>query len=138
MKTIKFIAAVFIGLMVAFTIIILLEKVAHGKMIVPEGLDPNTPEGAAQLISQSSISALIWIVIGYLAGSFVGSMLAQLISNGTRAVTAYTTGLILLALALVNLTRVPHPLWMIISCVIAVLAGSWLGGLFVRKKNAPI
>jgi hypothetical protein len=70
MKTLKFIAAVFVGLMVAFTIIILLEKIAHGKMTVPEGIDPNTPEGAEQLINQAPVSALIWVVLGYLLGSF--------------------------------------------------------------------
>ena len=135
MNILKQIAAVFIGLMVAFTVIILLEKIAHGNMVVPEGVDPNTPEGAEQLIAMAPVSALIWIVLGYLLGSFLGSLVAQLISNGTQPVSAWITGGILLALTLANLFMVPHPVWMVVSSILAVLLASWLGGKLVRKKS---
>ena len=135
MNILKRIAAVFIGLMVAFTVIILLEKIAHGNMVVPGGVDPNTPEGAEQLIAMAPVNALIWIVLGYLLGSFLGSLVAQLISNGTQPVSAWITGGILLALTLANLFMVPHPVWMVVSGILAVLLASWLGGKLVRKKS---
>ena len=135
MNILKRIAAVFIGLMVAFTVIILLEKIAHGNMIVPEGVDPNTPEGAEQLIKGAPFSALIWVVLGYLLGSFLGSLVAQLISNGKRPTSAWITGSILLALTLANLFMVPHPTWMVVSSILAVILASWLGGRLVKKSN---
>ena len=138
MSILKRIAAIFIGLMVAFTVIILLEKVAHGNMIVPEGVDPNTPEGAAKLIADAPVSALLWVVAGYLFGTFLGSVIAQLISNGNKPISAYITGCILLLLTLANLFMVAHPTWMIVASLIAVAFASWLAGRLITKKTNPV
>lgn len=135
MNTLKSIAAIFVGLMASFIMIILLEKVSHGQMMIPEGIDPATPEGAAELIAQAPVSALIWVVLGYLLGSLVGAVVAQLIRNDSRRLSAYLTGLILLVLAVVNLFAIPHPFWMVASSIVAIILGTLIGGRIVRTKG---
>lgn len=136
MKTLKRIAAVFLGLMLAFVVIILFEKVSHGQMVVPDGVDPNTPEGAAELIGNAPMSALMWVVGGYFFGTFLGALLAQFISNGAKPVSAWITGGILLVLTILNLYAVPHPLWMVASSIAVVIAATFLGGKIASRKKA--
>jgi len=134
MNIFKRIAAVFIGLMLATTIITLAEKFAHSLYPAPDGFDPKNHDHLVKMMLEAPMGSLIMIVIGFALASFFGSLIAQFISNGRQPVTAYIFGGILLLLTTVNFFSFPHPFWMIASGIISVGFFAWLGGELARKK----
>lgn len=135
MNVFKRIAAVFIGLMLATTIITLAEKFAHSLYPIPEGFDPKDNEQLVKMVQEAPFSSLLMIVMGFALASFFGALVVQFISNGQQPVSAYIFGGILVVLTTVNFLSFPHPIWMIASGILAVALFAWLGGQIVRKKS---
>jgi O-antigen/teichoic acid export membrane protein len=138
MNALKFVAAVFVGMMLGGLAIWAVEMVGHNLYPPPADIDVSNPQNVAKAIADAPMSALLFVVLAYAVGAFIGGLVAQLIKNGPSVLSALTTGLILLIFGSITLLSVPHPTWMIVAGLAVFLPFSWLGGRLVRKKPTSI
>jgi hypothetical protein len=96
MNALKFIAAVFVGMMLGGLAIWAVEMVGHNLYPPPADIDVSNPQNVAKAIADAPMSALLFVVLAYAVGAFIGGLVAQLIKNGPSVLSALTTGLILL------------------------------------------
>ncbi len=135
MRTLKFIAAVFVGMMLGSLVIWGIETWGHTVFPPPPDLDPTDVDQVTELIANAPVGALLFVVLAYALGSFFGGLIAQLISNGFTIWPALITGLVLLIFGGITLVTIPHPMWMVISGILVFIPMAALGGRLVRKKQ---
>lgn len=135
MNILKLIAAVFVGLMVGVVVIFIVETMSHSIYPPPENIDLTSKDALAKIISQAPVGALLFVILAYCLGSFIGGAVTHLISRLPKQRDALLTGLILLIFGAYNLTHIPHPTWMVILGIVCFLPSAYLGGWLVRRRN---
>ena len=135
MKILKLIAAVFVGLMIGVIVIFIIETLGHSLYPPPPGIDLTNSDAMAEIIQQAPVGALLFVILAYAIGSFVGGAVTHLIGRFPKQIDALITGLILLIFGAYNLINIPHPLWMVILGLLCFLPSAYFGGWVVRRKN---
>jgi hypothetical protein len=109
----------------------------------PEGFDFSKADLAEvkAFIDTMSLAAKSLIVAGWLAGCFVGGLVATLVArHATRL--ALVPGVLIAAATIANAMMLPHPRWMPAVGVLLALPMAWLGGRlgvrFVRAKPEEV
>lgn len=118
------------GLIVGFITIGLVEALGH-KIFAAEGFDPTDPQGIKAYGATAGFGAMLFVVLAWVVGSFVGGLVCSLVAKSSKIVWGAAIGGIMLGASLLNLFSLPHPLWMKLSVLVAfippALAGARLG-----------
>ena len=77
-------------------------------------------------VSRQPEAALLGILLGWALAVYVGAGLAARLALRGDWPGRVVTGLFLLA-TLGNFLMVPHPTWMVLSAIVAIVAAGWLG-----------
>ena len=126
---IRNIAAAIIGLVIAFALIMAIEKVGHMIYPPPPDLDFSDPEAVRPYIATLPILALLFPMFAWMIGTFSGSLVACVIGTVRPLAFAVVVGGLVLAGTIANLIVIPHPLWFSALSVIGIVASAWFAML---------
>lgn len=123
---IRNIAATAAGLVTAFVMIALIEKLGHIIYPPPPELDFTDMEAIRPYIASLPLLALLMPIFAYFLGAFSGTLLACYAGTARPIIFAAIIGLFVLAGTIANLIWIPHPHWFSVLAVVVVVAGAWL------------
>ncbi len=104
-----------------------------GQQIYPTGnVDLRDREAMAALIASLPARALMFVVLAWFLGAFVGGAVAARISGHRWA--AWAIGGLIALTGVANVLMYPHPLWMQIAAVVAPLLGAVIAGHMFGAK----
>lgn len=115
------------GILVAMLLIAGIQAIGHQLMPPPAGLAEAQGEALAALMASLPVEAYLVVLIAYFIGAEVGAAAAGLIS-GRPVLAAAVVAAVLLGATVANLLMLPHPAWMAVASVVAVIMGSVGGG----------
>jgi len=138
---IRKIAAVVLGVVLAFVLIIAVESLGHSVYPPPADLDFTDQAAMRAYVDTLPLGALLFVMAAWLAGTFGGGLLAILVAGESPFVNAAIIGGLVLLGTVINLVSIPHPTWFSITSVVAIVATALLtsriGAAFVgRGKHA--
>jgi hypothetical protein len=122
---IRIILATVVGIIVALLIVVCFEMIGHA--LWPATLHP---DNAATLPIPLLLSVVLGWFLGVLGGSFVAGKIAH------RRIAIILVGAVILAATLYNFWAIPHPLWMMISGVVAPILAVALAMRLVKPGGA--
>ncbi|WP_106640411.1 hypothetical protein [Allosphingosinicella vermicomposti] len=123
------IAGLLIGLVIALALTIV-SIVIHP---FPRDFNPRSANDLATYYETAPFLALFMIVLGRFLGALAGGWVANAIS-GTRW-TAWVIGIALCAYIVIEMSGIPHPLWMQITGVLAPLVGAAIAHHFAGRSR---
>ena len=85
------------------------------------------PEAFAAFIETLPLGAFLLLLFAHSCGSIIAAFIATILSGHARPTTAMAIGIIMLAGGVINLIRIPHPIWYQISEGIIYLPAAFLG-----------
>ena len=131
----KSIGAVVFSMIVAIVVIFLFELCSHAIFPFPQGKDSNDSQAIAEWIKTLPPLAMWLVILSWFMGSFSGSLVLARIDpiNFMRGVMSL--GFLLIVSTLLNLTTIPHPLWMWPAGILAILIGLWSGRALLNKLS---
>lgn len=122
--------AVIAGLVVMVAMVVMVEYIGHlaFPFPLPPGLDPNDPATMAAVLPNMPVGALLFPLLAYAAGSFLGAGTATSISQAHKRGVAIVVGSVMLVLVAANFASLPvHPLWMVVTGLLVPLPFALLG-----------
>ena len=129
---IRKILAVVAGVVVAFATVMLGELIAH--QLFPINMPKTTDNAAlAAAMAAAPLGAKLSLVLIYFLAPLFGAWVAGRVSRAASWPSWTVVALFLLATA-ANFFMLPHPLWLVVASVAAILVG---GGLGVRLGARP-
>lgn len=121
------------GVIVAFTLIMLIETAGHSLWPPPAGLDMSKPESLRLMMQQMPLGALLSVAVAWVVAAFVGGWVAAKFSE--RTPSAYVVGGLVALGAFANLLMIPHPFWFwLVALLLVPLAAYAAGRLGVRRE----
>ncbi|WP_312165033.1 hypothetical protein [Phenylobacterium sp.] len=127
---------VVIGVIASMLIILGVEGVGHTIFPPPPGVNLTDPAQLATAMGKIPVQAKIAVLLAWFLGTLGGASAANLVA-GRRAWAGRIVALIVLALAIFNMTTIRHPAWMAVSAVLAILLGGFLADrAFGRRRVA--
>jgi hypothetical protein len=133
-STFRMIASVFIGLLVAFVLVVAVES--FGAAVHPLPKDSRgTMEEVCRHVENFPGWALTVVVPAWAVTAFAGSWTAERIGN---LFSLLIVGLVLLAALGLNLAMLPYPTWFKVANLLAVPAAIFVGHRWGRRRQTPI
>lgn len=120
------VAAAVVGLVIAFVLIMAIEKVGHVIYPPPPDLDFSDPEAIRPYIATMPMLALLFPMFAWMIGTFSGSLVACFIGTARPLGFAVVVGGLVVAGTVANLIVIPHPLWFSVVSLIGIVASAWL------------
>lgn len=120
------ILAVFAGLIVAVVTMLALEYVGMSLFPPPPGTRLDNEADLAALMASAPTGKLAWVLMGWTLAAFVGGWIAARLSKQHRPAAAITVGVLIVAGVILNVSMLPHPLWMTIAGVLLPIPAAWL------------
>ena len=135
-RSIRSVGAVLVGLAVALMLIV---GVEWGSSIVhpfPPGVDPTDIEVCRAHVARYPAWALFVASIAWGAITFVSAWLATRLGSGRHLAHGFAVGVILLALAVLNMSMLPYPAWFWASNLILFPLGFYWGARLAGPPNS--
>ena len=126
------IAAGVVGVLVAFTLVVVVEKVGHMVYPPPEDLNFADAEAMRDYIAVMPLGALLFVAAAWLIAAAVGTCAACAIGTARPLIFALLVGGLVFVAASVNLFMIPHPIWFSIVGLVGIVVGAGLGTMCKR------
>lgn len=120
------ILAVFAGLVVAMVVMITLEYFGMSLFPPPPGTRLDTEADLAALVASASLGKQAWVLLGWTIAAFVGGWIASRLSQRHRTGAALAVGVLIVAGVVMNVSMLPHPLWMTVVGILLPVPAAWL------------
>ena len=125
------------GLVAAFAVIALTQRLGHVVHPPPADLDVSDVEAFREYTANMPITALLFVLIAYYAGSLAGTFVAGWIAGFRTLIYAGVIGGIVLAGTIANLAVIPHPLWFSVLAVAGIPLSAYLGSRLAPVRISP-
>ena len=119
-------AAFIVGIVTAFGLVWLIEKLGHTIYPPPADLDFSDPKAIRPYIATLPIFALLFPMFAWFIGTFAGSLVACYVGEARPLLFTSVVGGLVLAATIANLIVIPHPLWFSIISVLGIVTSAWL------------
>ena len=126
---IRNVVAATVGLVIAFVLIMVIEKVGHMIYPPPPDLDFSDPEAFRPYVATLPILALLFPMFAWMIGTFTGSLVACVIGTVRPLAFVVVVGGLVVAGTIANLIYIPHPLWFSVLSVVGIVASAWIAML---------
>lgn len=131
--------AVILGVMVASVAVMGVESLGHSVYPPPPGIsadDPRAVEVYASYIKTAPFLALVFPLLAWATGAFVGGAVAAYAAAGRRTCRFGTiVGLVFLIMGAMMMWMIPHPWWFMLAAPFACLIPGWFGGLVGARRT---
>ena len=134
----KNVAAAIAGIVTAFVMIILIEKLGHVIYPPPLDLDFSDPEAMHPYIATLPFLALLFPMIAWVVATFAGTVLACKIGTANPLAFAAVVGGLVLAATIANLIMIPHPVWFSAVSLVAIAASAWIAVRVASGEDAQL
>lgn len=131
------ILAVFAGLAIAVVTMLALEYLGMSLFPPPPGTRLDNEADLAALMASAPTGKLAWVLLGWTLAAFVGGWVAARLSTRHRAGAAITVGVLIVAGVILNVSTLPHPLWMAVAGVLLPIPAAWLASRLVKAAPTP-
>ena len=121
------------GIVAAFAVIALTQRLGHVFYPPPADLDVRDIEAFREFTAGMPIMAFLFVLVAYYAGSLVGTFVAGWIAGFRTLIYAVLIGGLVLAGTVANLVMIPHPPWFSVMAVLGIPASAYLG-----SRLAPV
>jgi hypothetical protein len=130
----RLILGVIIGAIVGALAIFAVEGVGHTIFPPPAGVNLTDPSQLSTVMSSIPVQARIVVALSWFLGTLAGASAANLIA-GRRAWAGRIITLLILALAIWNMITITHPVWMMVTVVLGIIAAGVLADrAFGRRR----
>ena len=130
----KQVISVVVGVIAGMAAMMVVNYVSIIMYPVPDGLDMSNSEAMSNYIDQLPILAKLIVLISWMAGAFVGGLVAALIApEGKGRALAILVGALLMGGGIVNALSIPHPMWMLIIGLLLYIPLAHLGAKAAGK-----
>ncbi len=119
------ILAVLVGLVVAVLTMLASEYIGMSLFPPPPGTQLDTEADLARLIASASTGKLAWVLFGWTLAAFIGGWVASRISRRHRIAAAVSVGVFIVVGVVLNVSMLPHPLWVTIAGVLLPIPAAW-------------
>lgn len=131
------------GIIAAFACVMLFDHLSHltfpdVKIDLPEPTEENREEymnALRDMINQLPLGALLTVMFGWIVGGFVGGAAAEKITPAPMTANALIVGFVLFLATLANLLMIPHPIWMAVIGLSAIVPAAWLGRKVAAQRH---
>lgn len=120
------ILAVLAGLVVAVLTMLASEYIGMSLFPLPPGTQLDTEADLARLIASAPTGKLLWVLFGWTLAAFVGGWVASRISRRHRVAAAISVGVFIVVGVVLNVSMLPHPLWMTVAGIALPIPAAWL------------
>ena len=131
------IAAAIVGVIVAVSLIWLIEALGHVVYPLPADIDFGDSEQVRTFTATLPAAAILFVGAAWAFGAFCGTVIAALIATAKPVIYAIIVGGIVLAGSISMLIIIPHPWWFRIAAPIAVLVAACLGVYVAPQLRRP-
>ncbi len=126
--------AIILGIVVAFLVIMSIQMINYSLFPLPEGIDMENQEAMKEHIQTLPVTAFVIVLLSYLIGTFVSVFVAIKIAASHFRTIALILGTFLMIMSIINLIRIPHPIWFMIIEVLIFIPTA----LFAQRLAQPI
>lgn len=128
------IVGVIAGLVALMVIVVLVQMLGPVLHPIAEGTNPTDTAALARWVASAPLAAQGVVVLAWFLGAVGGGWAALRISGWLPA--AWIIAVLDAAMAVANIFRFEHPLWMQIGAVAAPLLGGWIVTRYLRGQPA--
>jgi hypothetical protein len=131
------IAAVLVGILVFVACVSMMDMLSLVFHPIPAGMDQNDPLAMSAHIEAAPLSAMVTVVLGWLVGTFLGSLVICLIDKQRPMIGVAILAALAEAGVLMNAMMLPHPLWMTASGIVLIPLAAYIspGVIFSRRDS---
>jgi energy-converting hydrogenase Eha subunit B len=129
------ILAVVLGIVAAGVTVFLVEIVGHFILPAPPGVDPTNPESLRANAANLPLASLVAVLIAWCAGSFVGGLVAALVSREQKMLCALIAALFVIGSGVATMVMIPHPIWFWIAAILLPLPFAWFGARLAGARS---
>jgi hypothetical protein len=91
------------------------QMIGHHLWPLPSGIDPNSHGQMATTVESMPVAAKAWVVLAYAIATAVAVLVATTIARARWKGLGIALGTLMVVLCAINLSLLPHPLWMAIA-----------------------
>ena len=128
------ILGVLAGVAVAILAVIAGEFILHALVPLPMP-DPADAAAMETLMARAPLAAKWGLVAIYFIATALGAFTATRIT--ARVWTSWIVMAVMMAATLANFAMLPHPTWLVITALVLISVGGWLGIRTARPRPAP-
>lgn len=131
------IAAVLVGILVFVACVSMMDMLSHEVHPLPAGANPHDPLTLAAHVEAAPFPAMAIVVLGWLVGTFLGSLVICLIDKQRPMIGVAILAALAEAGVLMNAMMLPHPLWMTASGIVLIPLAAYIspGVIFSRRDS---
>ena len=135
-STVKNILAVILGLILGSVVNMGIIMISSSIIPPPDGADVTTMEGLKESIHLFQPKHFIFPFLAHALGTFVGALLAALITAKHKMKFALSIGVLFLIGGILNTFMLPAPTWFVILDLAgAYIPMAWLGGKMIQRRK---
>jgi uncharacterized membrane protein YeaQ/YmgE (transglycosylase-associated protein family) len=110
----------------------LVEALGHKLFPIPQEITQTAEmQDTEALFALISPEILLFVLLAYIIGSFIGGFIASLI--GKQTMLAVISGSVLMLGGVINLFMIPHPIWFVLVSMLVYIPFALIGGLLAKK-----
>lgn len=130
----RIILGIIAGVISANVIIFIIEAIGHMIEPLPAGIVDM--ESLSAHLMANPIPALLFPLIAYALGAFVGAVTTHVIFKDKDIWPGLVVGAIITLGVLTNISQIAHPMWFNVLGLLLPLPFSYLGVMFIQKRHA--
>ena len=134
---IRNITAAIVGIIVAVSLVWIIEALGHMVYPLPVDIDFGDSEQVRTFTATLPAGAILFVGAAWAFGAFCGTIVAALIATAKPVIYGIIVGGIVLAGSISMLIIIPHPWWFRIAAPIAVLVAAFLGTYVAPQLRRP-
>lgn len=131
----RLVLGVMAGLLAGVVVTAAVESMGHMLFPPPAGTNLTDPAAVRGIMAQLPLQAKVFVLIAWFLGVLAGASTAALVA-GRRALAGRITAGIFAAFVAWTLVSIPHPAWMVVGALVAVVVATLLADLaFGRRRT---
>ena len=135
-KALRFILAVFLGLVIGSVVNMSLILISGKVIPPPEGADVTTVEGLKASLHLFQPKHFLFPFLAHALGTVFGAFLAGLLAPGKSVIPACVVGVMFLLGGITNVLMLPAPIWFdALDLLLAYGPAAWLGQMLANTAR---
>lgn len=125
------------GVVAAGIVIALMEAIGHTLFPLPGHIDPVHADSLQASMDDIPPGSMLFVIAGWGLGTFFGALAAARLARRFALVHACCVGFIMMAMAVIIMTLIPHPTWFFITAIAIFPIATWLGARGGERRSGP-
>lgn len=134
--TIRYIAAAFVGIVLAMALVAGIEAIGHAVYPLPAGLNFKDPAQVQAYFNGLGFGEFAFVLAAWIVSTFVGGVVAASIARTRPFLFAAFVGAVILAATIANMVLLPHPLWFSVLAVVGILLATYGAGWVAQTRQS--